>query len=53
MYHGPHSENWFQILQVDSLMGPSLVELAEMLIKGVKEGRVANGRSVYSCRPRD
>lgn len=51
MYHGPHSENWFQILQVDSLMGPSLVELAEMLIKGVKEGKVANGRSVYSCRP--
>jgi len=27
-------------------MGPSLVELAEMLIKGVKEGKVANGRSL-------
>ena len=34
-------------------MGPSLVELAEMLIKGVKEGKVANGRSVYSYRPHD
>ena len=30
--------------QVDSLDGASLVELAELLIKGVKEGEVGNGR---------
>ena len=32
------------LFQVDSLDGASLVELAELLIKGVKEGEVANGR---------
>ena len=52
MEHGvwwSSSENSFRIVQVDSLMGPSLVELAELLIKGVKEGKVANGRSVAAA----